>query len=105
MVTGPPGSVVYSERFESNLPSLSPQTYYEDDASDDECTPSGHSYGLSGPWMNGGLDCTDPFGCTGNFTQTRTIYFGSPSWTAADAAKLDLQTRTPLVVTFAAASP
>jgi hypothetical protein len=107
LVTGLPGSVAYSYDVASDIAGLGVTLYYEDNASDNECTPGGHSYGLSGPYVTTSIPCTDPTlaSCTGavsHLTGVRIAYFGAPGWTAADGPSLDALAKNPLVPAFGA---
>ncbi|WP_394834316.1 hypothetical protein LVJ94_48235 [Pendulispora rubella] len=103
LVTGPQGSVSWSLAIDTDLPNPV-ESYYDDNASHNECTGSGHAYGLSGTYVSQQLPCTDPVTCKSSarrLSGTRIAYFGAPGWTASDAAKLDALAKRPLTATCA----
>ncbi len=56
--------------------------------------------GSSAIWFNGTIPCTDPgTGCTDTLSATRTLYFGAPGATAAQASALSNGVAQPLSAT------
>jgi hypothetical protein len=101
-VTGPQGSLTITGTVSSSFTPVGATSYYLDDStpSTAQCTGDAFAYGSSGLWLNGNIPCTDPgTGCTDTLTGTRTIYFGSPGATAAQATALSAGVAQPLAAT------
>ncbi len=110
MVTGAQGSVLISHRFETDIPSLVPTSYYGDDVdpSVTQCTGDDFEYGASGPWINQSIPNTDPAFQPPPyylFQVTRTMAYEEPNATTADAALHHQQVSTPLIATVADYEP
>lgn len=107
MVVGLQGSMVMSNRIETDIPSLAVISYYLDDEtpSQKQCTGDSFAYGISGPWALG-IPCTDPTkplsSCPNpaKLTGYRTIYYESPGLAVSDAQQKDSLARNPLTFTF-----
>jgi hypothetical protein len=101
LVTGAQGSLVIVGAIETTIAGLNITSYYSDDLDPDveQCTGDDAEYSASGLWITSNIPCTDPaLDCTKTLTGTRTIYFGEPGLTTADAAALQQEASTPLVV-------
>ncbi len=108
LITGAQGSVVNTYALNTSIPAFAPSYYYEDNATDGQCTGDGHSYGLSGPWIQQTIPCTDPVACAGNasfLTAVRIAYFGLPGWTVASASTLSRGAKGGIGATVAPWSP
>jgi hypothetical protein len=102
-VSGPQGGLAIVHSFESDTP-LTTAGYYLDDSSpgggaETQCTGDGAAYGSSGLQVTSAIPNTDPRnGAAAHLTDTRHLYFGSPSMsTHAAAARAD-QIASPLEI-------
>jgi hypothetical protein len=104
LVSGAPGSVVHTSRFETTIP-ISPgdvKTFYRDDLTPPEtqCTGDAVEYGASGTQYDKDVPCTDPAqNCTDTFTTTRRMTFLGPNTTTNQANTVAAETATPLTTT------
>jgi hypothetical protein len=101
-VTGPQGSLTSVASVSTSFTPTGVTSYYLDDATPPvtQCTGDAFAYGSSGIWFNGNIPCTDPgTGCTDTLSATRTLYFGGPGATAAQATALSDGVAQPLVTT------
>lgn len=110
MVTGAQGSVLISHRFETNITSLVPTSYYGDDVTPSykQCTGDKFEYGASGLWIDQSIPNTDPVFQPPPyylFEVTRTMAYDEPNATTTDAALHHQQVSTPLSVTVADYEP
>lgn len=99
-VDSPAGSFVAVHEMDSSL-SLSPVTYYEDDATapTTQCTGDADAWGSHGPYVNQGIACTDPEdGCSHHLRTTRTVRYGAPGVDAATAEAQAAEVTQPLAV-------
>jgi hypothetical protein len=122
MVSGAPGSLVTTQSLSTNIPGLTPSTYYLDQnpASPAPCTGDAAAWGQNGVAVTGAgggnLPCTDPtiYGTPTscptvagqttayNLSSTRHRWFEAPGFTAAQAGTLASETATPLTTTVTA---
>jgi hypothetical protein len=101
-VTGAQGSLTMVGSVSATFAPTGVTGYYLDDSTPPvtQCTGDAFAYGSSGTWFNGSIPCTDPgTGCTDKVSATRTIYFGGPGATAAQATALSNGVAQPLVAT------
>jgi hypothetical protein len=98
-VTGPQGSMTMVASVATSFTPTGVTSYYLDDSTPPvtQCTGDAFAYGSSGIWFNGSIPCTDPGnGCTDTLSATRTLYFGAPGATAAQATALSDGVAQPL---------
>lgn len=89
MVTGAQGTLIYSERVETNIPAFAYTSYYLDASSPvtTQCTGDGSAYGSSGVWINQLIPNTDPaLGAVNFMTFQRVSYSEAPNQTVTLAA-------------------
>jgi hypothetical protein len=97
-VDGPQGGLSMVHTLQTDIPGLSPTSYYLDDSTpgggaETQCTGDAQSIGASGPWSSQGtIPNTDPLSTPFNsLTSTRTIYYEEPGKAngSARAAQVD----------------
>ncbi|MCC6765408.1 MAG: hypothetical protein IT293_12175 [Deltaproteobacteria bacterium] len=101
LATGAQGSVAIVNVVETDVPGLTPSSYYLDDASptpsDQQCTGDAYAYGASGPWINQFIPSTDPSTGGTNFLRGRQVlYYDAPGLTTTAAATRQAWVATPL---------
>ncbi|MFM8312433.1 MAG: hypothetical protein ACKOAZ_11105 [Ilumatobacteraceae bacterium] len=106
-VSGTQGSVTIVHTGETNIPSLTPSSYYLDTTSptsrERQCTGDRWAYGASGPWINTPIPSTDPTTGSSFFLRRfRSLYFDAPGVTAVQSAARVSQVSQPLRVVAAA---
>jgi hypothetical protein len=90
-VDGPQGSLISVGSYKTSFAPPTTASYYLDDSTptagaEFQCTGDAFAYGSSGARITSTLPDTDPGnGSTATLQGTRTMYFGSPGRTAADA--------------------
>lgn len=87
-VDGPQGGLTIVSNVTTNIPGISPTSYYLDDTTPPytQCTGDAYAYGSSGVWINQTIACTDPAqSCTGTLGATRVLYYDAPGRSVADA--------------------
>jgi hypothetical protein len=101
MVEGAQGSVLTSHSLTTNVPGFTYTSYYLDDATPPvtQCTGDAFAYGSSGLFIFTAIPCTDPPGCTNFLRPVRTMYYGEPGLTVAEAQDLHAQAQAPLTFT------
>jgi hypothetical protein len=108
MVTGAQGSLAMAGSVATNISGLSYTSYYLDDSTppDTQCTGDAFAYGASGVWINQAIPCTDPSqSCTSYLQSARTMYYGAPGMTVANAQTLFNDAAAPLTYTVAPYQP
>jgi hypothetical protein len=108
LVTGAQGSLVMAGRVATNVPGFAYTSYSLDDTTppDTQCTGDAFAYGSSGAWINQTIPCTDPsMSCTSYLQSARTMYYGAPGVTVANAQTLSSDSAVPLTYTVAPYSP
>jgi hypothetical protein len=107
-VTGPQGSLTMVAQLQTSFTPTGLQGYYLDDSTPPvtQCTGDAFAYGQSGVYVNGAIPCTDPqSSCTATLRGVRTMYFGSPGATAAEAEALRDGVNEPLSTTAVPYAP
>jgi len=104
MVTGAQGSLVIAGAISTNIPGFGYTSYYLDSTTPvTQCTGDAFAYGSSGVYVNQSVPCTDPgLSCTTYLNTVRTMYYGPPGETVADAQALSAQAMAPLTFTASA---
>lgn len=112
LVEGGQGSLIIVHGFDTDIPGLTPTSYYLDSNATrppvQQCTGDPWAYGSSGPWFHGAIPCTDPVTCPQyfyRFTIFRTLYYEAPGATVADAAARAQRRDTPLGIIVSAWPP
>ncbi len=108
LVTGAQGSLVIAAGLATNIPGFAYTSYYLDDTTpaETQCTGDAFAYGASGVWVNQTIPCTDPaLSCTNFLRANRTLYYGAPGVTVANAQTLFNDSAVPLTYTVAPYSP
>lgn len=113
LVDGAPGSIVTTTRLTTTIPNGDDVDAVADQVYLDQTTPSTaqcwgdtHLYGASGSNMNVAIPNTDPqAGSAALLTTDRTVHYGAPGTTPAQAAAVADQVDTPLEVTATPSAP
>jgi len=104
MVTGAPGSLVSSHRFETDIAGFTWTSYYSDDTtpSATQCTGDPFEYGTSGPWIDDVLPNTDPLlGTFKILTGIRIVTFDAPGLDPGEASLRSDRARNPVAIAIA----
>jgi hypothetical protein len=103
LVDGPQGGLTIISNVTTNLPGISPTSYYLDDTTppDTQCTGDAYAYGASGIWINQTIACTDPAqGCAGTLSANRVLYYDGPGRSVADAVTRHNWAENPVACVF-----
>lgn len=106
-VRGAPGSIVTTVRIDTtmsggdDIDAIADETYLDQETpGTTQCWGDSHLYGASGPGVNVAIPNTDPRSAgAALFTTTRTVHYGPPNVTPADAALIASRVDTPLLTT------
>jgi hypothetical protein len=104
-VDGPQGGLSIAHVMDTDIPAFTWTSYWLDKANpgggaERQCTGDSSAYGVSGPWMTGGIPNTDPhIGPASSLRTTRHIYFESPG--QANGPVRRSQATTPVAVAVA----
>lgn len=112
-VRGAPGSIITTVRIDTTIPggddvdAIADETYLDQETPGTaQCWGDAHLYGASGPGVNVAIPNTDPRTAGAHtLTTTRTVHYGGPKVTPADAAAIADQVDTPLQTTVASRTP
>jgi hypothetical protein len=108
MLTGDPGTLVTTHRFDTDIPMFDYTSYYEDDVSPatTQCTGDASAYASSGVFESDPIPNTDPYlGEHNTFELTRSIAFAAPNQDVAFAQARTAEMLQPLTLHASPWSP